>query len=106
LDSPPVFSPQVEPGQVSPSLGSLDRVAQALGLHLSDLLSDPTTTPGPVLNHRMHADLHSEWSKATVESLLPANVGDKIAVVLMGFQPGGQSGKWSSLASGDPKPEK
>jgi transcriptional regulator with XRE-family HTH domain len=94
------FLSQVELGQVSPSLGSLDRIAQALGLHLSDLLSDPTTTPGPVLNHRTPAGLHSEWSKATVESLLPANVGDKIGVVLMGFEPKGQSGKWSSLASG------
>jgi transcriptional regulator with XRE-family HTH domain len=94
------FLSQVELGQVSPSLGSLDRIAQALGLHLSDLLSDPTTTPGPVLNHRTHPALHSEWSKATVESLLPANVGDKIGVVLMGFEPGGQSGKWTSLASG------
>jgi transcriptional regulator with XRE-family HTH domain len=93
------FLSQVELGQVSPSLGSLDRIAQALGMHLSDLLSEPATANGPVLHHRRHASLHSEWSRATVESLLPADVPSKIGVVLVGLEPGGQSGKWSSLSA-------
>jgi transcriptional regulator with XRE-family HTH domain len=91
------FLSQVELGQVSPSLGSLDRIAQALGMHLSDLLSEPATANGPVLHRRRQASLHSEWSRATVESLLPADVPSKIGVVLVGIEPGGQSGKWSSL---------
>lgn len=88
----------MELGQVSPSLGSLDRIAQALGMHLSDLLSEPATANGPVLHHRRQASLHSEWLRATVESLLPADVPNKIGVVLVGLEPGGQSGKWSSLS--------
>ena len=92
------FLSQVELGQVSPSLGSLDRIAQALGMHLSDLLSEPATANGPVLHHRRQASLHSEWSRATIESLLPADVQSKIGVVLVSLEPGGQSGKWSSLS--------
>jgi transcriptional regulator with XRE-family HTH domain len=92
------FLSQVELGQVSPSLGSLDRIAQALGMHLSDLLSEPATANGPVLHHKRQASLHSEWSHATIESLLPADVQSKIGVVLIGLEPGGQSGRWSSLS--------
>ena len=62
------FLSQVELAQVSPSLGSLDRIAQALGMHLSDLLSEPATANGPVLHHRRQASLRSEWSHATIES--------------------------------------
>ena len=90
------FLSQVELGQVSPSLGSLDRIAQALGMHLSDLLSEQAAANGPLLHRRRQASLHSEWSHATIESLLPANVQSKIGVVLVALEPGGQSGKWSS----------
>ena len=92
------FLSQVELGQVSPSLGSLDRIAQALGMHLSDLLSEPAATNGPVVHHRSRTSLRSEWSNATIESLLPADVQGKIGVVLVGLEPGGQSGRWSSLS--------
>ncbi len=92
------FLSQVELAQVSPSLGSLDRIAQALGMHLSDLLSEPATANGPVLHHRRQASLRSEWSHATIESLLPADVQSNIGVVLISLEPGGQSGKWSSLS--------
>ena len=67
-------------------------------MHLSDLLSEPATANGPVLHHRRQVSLHSEWLRATVESLLPADVPNKIGVVLVGLEPGGQSGKWSSLS--------
>jgi transcriptional regulator with XRE-family HTH domain len=84
------FLSQVELGQVSPSIGSLDRIAQALGMHLSDLLSQPISLNGPVLRHGREASLHSEWSHATIESLLPVNVQTKIGVLLMRLEPGGQ----------------
>jgi len=51
-----------------------------------------------VLHHKRQASLHSEWSHATIESLLPADVQSKIGVVLIGLEPGGQSGRWSSLS--------
>lgn len=95
------FLSQVESGQVSPSIGSLDRIAQALGMHLSDLLSRPISTNGPVLRHGRQASLHSEWSHATIESLLPAEVRTKTGIVLMRIEPGGQSGKLSSTSPAD-----
>ena len=95
------FLSQVELGQVSPSIGSLDRIAQALGVYLSDLLSQSNTPNGPWLRHRKQASLHSDWSRATVESLLPAQARGKTGIVLVRIEPGGQSGKWSSLSPSD-----
>ena len=42
--------------------------------------------------------MHSDWSRASIESLLPAGVRANIGVVLMRIEQGGQSGKLSSLS--------
>lgn len=89
------FLSQVELGQVSPSLSSLDRITHVLGVRLSDLLSEPAMTNGAVLQRREQASLRSEWSRATVQSLLPAGVDDRVSVVLIGLDPDGRSGKAS-----------
>ena len=46
-----------------------------------------------MLHHRRQASLHSEWLRATVESLLPADVPNKIVsrALVSGLEPGGQS---------------
>ncbi len=95
------FLSQVELGQVSPSLASLDRITHALGVRLSDLLSEPAVTNGPVLRRKEQASLRSEWSRATVQSLLPAGVDDRVAVVLIRLEPGGRSGKSPLLHTGE-----
>ncbi len=86
------FLSQVELGQVSPSLASLDRIAQALGLQLHDLLAEPDTALNPVLHRREEVTLRSEWSRAAVRSLLPADTQGQVSAVLIDMEPGGRTG--------------
>jgi transcriptional regulator with XRE-family HTH domain len=89
----PSFLSQVELGQASPSLLSLDRIAAALGLGLPALLSTPDGEPGPILRRKGDAALRSEWSRATAQSLLPAGADERASVVLVRLDPGGRTGK-------------
>src|SRR5688572_5782629 len=66
------FLSQAELGQVSPSLGSLDRIAVSLGTSLAALLSRAPDSPGPIVQRSSAPGLRSEWSRATAQSLLPA----------------------------------
>lgn len=88
------FLSQVELEQVSPSLSSLGRIAEALGVTLSELLSEPAATSGPVVHRRrQHQGLRSEWSRATIQSLLPPGVDERVEVMLVVLEPDGRSGK-------------
>jgi len=87
------FLSQVELGQTSPSLLSLDRIATTLGLSLPALLSSADGRPGPVLRRKGEAAFHSEWSRAMAQSLLPAGVTGGVMVVFVRLEPGGRTGK-------------
>ena len=94
------FLSQVELGQVSPSLLSLDRLATALGLSLPLLLSRPDGHPGAIVRWKGDATLRSEWSRATAQSLLPVGADERTAVVLVRLDPGGRTGNGPRPASG------
>lgn len=85
------FISQLETGVVSPSLGSLEKIAEALGVTLTDLFVDPQE-PGALIvrgHERPHAD--SSWSRARIEALGVA--GRKLAAMLITLEPEGRSGK-------------
>jgi transcriptional regulator with XRE-family HTH domain len=87
------FLSQLELGQVSPSLSSLAQIAQALDVNLSDLVAAPRTQTGPVVHRRQQEGHRSEWSRATLQSLLPAAAAERIEAMLVTIEPGGRSGK-------------
>lgn len=88
------FLSQVELGQASPSLSSLGKIAKALSVGLTDLLAEPASaSPGPILRRRNEETVRSEWSRAVVQSLLPAGASAQIGAVLVTLEPGGRSGK-------------
>lgn len=93
------FLSQVELGQTSPSLASLGRITDALGISLSALLADPQDEGSPVVRRR-EPGLESEWSKANVRALLPAGVEEPMGAVLITLEPGGQSGKTPAATGG------
>lgn len=88
------FISQVELDQASPSLASLAKLAHALGIGLGALLSDgpAAAEAAPVVRARDRKALRSLWSRASVCSLLPAGVDDRLAVMLVELEPGGRSG--------------
>jgi XRE family transcriptional regulator, regulator of sulfur utilization len=95
------FLSQVELDQTTPSLASLARLAQALGVTLSSLLAEQETpSEATVLRARDRSALRSEWSKASVSTLLPKGADDRMSVTMIELEPGGRSGNPGSALSG------
>ena len=86
----PSFISQVELGQASPSIGSLERIARALGVGLGDFFRPATTAA--VVRTGERAELVSRWSRAQVEALGPTGAGRALEPMMLTLEPGGQSG--------------
>jgi transcriptional regulator with XRE-family HTH domain len=89
----PSFVSQVELGQVSPSIGSLQRIAQALGATLGEIFRAPAGPDGLVVKRRKRPTLDSAWSKARLESLLEPRPGRRLEAIFVTLRRGGRSGK-------------
>lgn len=88
----PSFISQVETGQASPSIASLERIAKVLGVGLSDLFLSGTDAPA-VVRGSAREQLTSEWSRARIESLAQAKGQGGLDAVLITLRGGGRSGK-------------
>jgi transcriptional regulator with XRE-family HTH domain len=89
----PSFLSQVELGQSSPSLASLQRICEALEVDLPDLLRNPRQArTSPVVRRADRESVRSEWSKASAESLLPDGGDDRFSALLLAIDPGGRTG--------------
>ena len=85
------FLSQVELGQTMPSLGSLTRIAESLQLTVSMLLHGERST-GAVVRASVRGALHSEWSRATMASLVPAAADERLQAVLIRLDTQGRTG--------------
>jgi transcriptional regulator with XRE-family HTH domain len=86
----PSFLSQVERGQASPSIASLERLAQALGTTLGEFFR--VSRAAVVTRAGERAELTSAWSHAQVEALGPAGPGHAFESMMITLDPGGQSG--------------
>lgn len=89
------FLSQVELGQTTPSLGSLQKISDALQVSLTSLLAnteDGSEGHAPVLRKMSRAAVRSEWSKATMASLIPAGFDEQLDAVLLELDATGRSG--------------
>jgi len=90
----PSFISQLENGQVSPSLGSLQKIADALEVTLGEFFAAATTGESGLLVHP--ADRHrldSTWTDGHIEALGSMARSRKLEPVLVVLGPGGKSGK-------------
>jgi transcriptional regulator with XRE-family HTH domain len=89
----PSFISQVENGQASPSISSMEKIAHALGITLGDFFTAAggATGSGHILRSSQRQILRSGWSNATVEALAPS--AERLEPVLIVIGPGGRSGK-------------
>ena len=88
------FISQLENGQVAPSLGSLHKIAEALGVTLGEFfaaaeMGEETLIVRADERHR----LDSTWTDAHIESLGPMRPNHKLESMIAIFGPGGKSGK-------------
>jgi transcriptional regulator with XRE-family HTH domain len=89
----PSFISQLENGQVSPSLGSMQKIAEALDVTLGEFFAgtasdDESLVVRPTERRR----LDSTWTDAHIESLGPMGRSRRLEPVLAIFGPGGKSG--------------
>jgi transcriptional regulator with XRE-family HTH domain len=93
VDFSPSFISQVENGQVSPSISSLERIGLALGLTLSKLFEAADTRgAGVVMRAGERRSLTSEWSRARIESLSASGSSLWLEPLMITIDPQGTSG--------------
>lgn len=87
------FLSQVELGQSSPSLSSLQRICAALGADLADVLKDlPTADASPVIRPGEREALRSEWSRASAASLVARDAEVPLSALMISIDPAGRTG--------------
>jgi transcriptional regulator with XRE-family HTH domain len=87
------FHSQVELGQSSPSLASLEKIASSLGLSLAAVIANDAPEPSPLLRKARREGVRSEWSKAYVESLLPSGSDEHLEALLLKLDREGRTGE-------------
>lgn len=89
----PSFISQMEAEAVSPSIASLQKVAEELGVTLGQFFSSLEVTPREVVRRNERSEYESGWSHSTVEVLADPAPGRKLSAVQITVEPGGTSGK-------------
>lgn len=93
-DFSPSFISQLEHGQVSPSIHSMEKIAGTLGVTLGAFFG--AIGPGEgglVLRRTERESIPSSWSNATIESLGRSSALRRLDPLLITLEPGGRSGK-------------
>jgi transcriptional regulator with XRE-family HTH domain len=90
----PSFISQVENGQASPSISSMEHIADALGVTLGEFFASATASEGDlIVRVAERQKLGSGWSHGHVESLSAMTEGRQLEPVLITLDHGGRSGK-------------
>lgn len=93
-DFSPSFISQLENGLVSPSIDSMRRIAEALGVTLGGFFASlGPGEGGHVVRVAERAEISSAWSQATLEALSPMVRSRLLEPLLITLEPGGRSGK-------------
>ena len=97
--SPSLIS-QVEHSQVTPSIGSLERIAMALGVSLGKFFTEPDTSTCGWCVPALVQKLTSTWSPVSIEALGPLDGSGTLEPVMLTMAPGGRSGIFPAGAWG------
>jgi len=89
----PSFLSQVENGQASPSLSSLERMATALGVTLAQFFYHAEGAQSTIVRRDQRARMNLEWSQAEIESAGSLDGGSQLYGFLVKLKVGGLSGK-------------
>jgi transcriptional regulator with XRE-family HTH domain len=95
------FLSQLETGQVSPSIGSLEKIAAQLGLTLVDLFEATQDRATVVVKASARPGFTSSWSRARVETLIDPASRSHLDALCITLQPRGSSGKTPTTHTAD-----
>jgi transcriptional regulator with XRE-family HTH domain len=97
----PSFISQVEHGQVSPSIASLERIAAALGMTLGGFFTPSAPSPVAVVRATERQEITSSWSRGTIEALGSVGGQRMLEPLLITLLPAGRSGNRLHAALGE-----
>jgi transcriptional regulator with XRE-family HTH domain len=97
----PSFLSQIENGQCSPSISSMERIAKALGVTLWQFFRGAEPTKAQLVRSDERSHLTLEWSRAEIEGLGFLGDGSQFQAVLVRIKPGGISGKHTTSSIND-----
>lgn len=93
-DFSPSFISQLENGQVSPSIHSMEKIAGVLGATLGSFFAAIGSGEGGLILRRAERQrLPSSWSNAEIEALGRSSAQRRFEPILIVLSPGGRSGK-------------
>lgn len=93
-DFSPSFISQLENGQVSPSIHSMEKIANVLGVTLGSFFAAVGPGEGGLILRRADRQpILSSWSNAELESLGRHSAQRRLDPLLITLAPGGRSGK-------------
>jgi transcriptional regulator with XRE-family HTH domain len=93
-DFSPSFMSQVERGQVSPSISSMEKIAAAVGVSLGEFFAAAAGgEAGRIVRAADRQGLASEWSHAELEALTDSGSSLRLEAALITLLPGGRTGK-------------
>jgi transcriptional regulator with XRE-family HTH domain len=87
----PSFMSQLENDAVSPSLGSLEKIADALGVSLRDFFVSPEEERQLIIRRGERQHATSTWSNARLEAVSVA--GQRLGALMIVLEAGGRSGQ-------------
>src|SRR5262249_33610820 len=87
----PSFISQVENGQASPSIASLEKIASHLNITLAEFFQAGASRSSAIVRSTERPRLESGWSKAEIESLWGGR-SLRLEPVLITIRAGGMSG--------------
>lgn len=92
---------QIEAGQSSPSVATLDKICQALGQPITVLFDEQECGAAPnILGAQQRRRIYSAASKATLEALVLGLSRKKIQPLLLTLDPGGECGEYPFASAG------
>lgn len=88
------FLSQVELGQVSPSIASLENIANALNVHITHFFDDQAKPDSVVMRRDERKRIYSQGSKALIQPLAHKISKKKIEPLMLTLEVGGESGEY------------
>ena len=93
VDFSPSFLSQIENSQCSPSISSMEKIANALGVTLGQFFLSATQETVNIVRASDRAHMALDWSKAEIASLGSLPNGSQFQASLLSIRPSGLTGK-------------
>jgi transcriptional regulator with XRE-family HTH domain len=100
-DFSPSFLSQIENGQCSPSISSMEKIANALGVTLAQFFHSANQRLVNVVRASERAHIALDWSRAEIASLGSLPNGSQFQASMLSIRPGGLTGKHASPSISD-----